>query len=334
MYTFLKKILFCLDPETSHHVAMTALQFLYKTKLSKLIYPPPKANPITLMGLTFPNRIGLAAGLDKNGEYIDALASLGFGFIEIGTITPKPQPGNPKPRLFRLVKEEAIINRMGFNNKGIDYVIGQLEKTKYRGILGINIGKNKDTPLENAIDDYLAGFRAFWKYASYITINISSPNTEGLRNLQQQDALTNLLRRLKQEQQSVFAAHKKYVPLLVKISPDLTSEELQDIAAVLINEKIDGVIETNTTLTREGVENSPYKNETGGLSGKPLLQRANLITSQLHLLLQDKIPIIAVGGIMNASSANEKLANGAQLIQIYTGFIFQGPGLIKELCKS
>ena len=332
MYRFLKKILFCLNPETSHHFSMNALQFMYKTKLSKLFFSPLAENPITLMGLTFPNRIGLAAGLDKNGDYIDALASLGFGYIEIGTITPKPQSGNPKPRLFRLVKEQAIINRMGFNNKGIDYAISQLEKTKYRGILGINIGKNKDTPLENAIDDYLAGFRAFWKYASYITINISSPNTEGLRSLQQQDALTNLLRILKQEQQSVFVNHKKYVPLVVKISPDLTSEELHDVASVLINEKIDGVIATNTSLGREGVENSPYKNEAGGLSGKPLLQRANHITSQLHLLLQDKIPIIAVGGVMDAPSAKEKFANGAQLIQVYTGFIYQGPGLINKLC--
>ena len=331
MYNLLKKILFQLDPETSHHIAMLALQILHRTGLSKLIYPAPHTRPLTLMGLTFPNPIGLAAGLDKNGDYIDALASLGFGFIEIGTITPRPQPGNPRPRLFRLVKEEAIINRMGFNNKGIEYVLQRLEKTNYRGILGINIGKNKDTPLDKAADDYLAGFRAFWKFASYITINISSPNTEGLRNLQQEDALSNLLCVMKQEQQSVFLNQKKYVPLLVKISPDLSSAELQALASVVLKEKIDGVIATNTTIHRDGVENSPYKNEAGGLSGRPLLLRNNQVIRELHSLLQDKIPIIAAGGIMDENAAKEKFANGAKLLQVYSGFIYQGPGIIKKL---
>jgi dihydroorotate dehydrogenase len=337
MYFFLKKILFQLDPEISHHIALRSLQLANYLGLMPLLFPSSVNNPMTactLMGLNFSNHIGLAAGLDKNGDYIDALAALGFGFIEIGTITPKPQSGNPKPRLFRLTKEQAIINRMGFNNKGIEYVLRRLEKTKYRGILGINIGKNKDTPLENAADDYLKGFRAFWKYASYITINISSPNTAGLRDLQHSAALTNLLCVLKQEQHSIYLNEKKYVPLVVKISPDLSEQELQDIAAVLLKEKIDGVIATNTTVKRDGIETSIYAKESGGLSGKPLNEKSTAIVTQLHTLLQDNIPIIAVGGIMDANSAQEKMAAGAALLQIYSGFIYSGPGLVTTLLRD
>ena len=332
MYSLLKKIFFRLDPEVSHHAALHLIKYANLTGIPGLLYRAAD-NPQNLMGLSFKNSVGLAAGLDKNGEYIDALASLGFGFIEIGTVTPKPQPGNPKPRLFRLIKEEAIINRMGFNSLGIDYVLHQLQKTKYRGILGINIGKNKDTPQENALDDYLTGFRAFWKYASYIVINISSPNTPGLRDLQQEDLLSNLLRPLKQEQLNIFMTHQKYVPLLVKISPDLSQPELQSIATVLLKEKMDGVIATNTSLDREGIENSPYINEAGGLSGRPLLARNTKVIAELHSLLQDKIPIIAAGGIMDEASAKEKFAAGAKLIQIYTGFIFAGSGIVKRLAK-
>lgn len=330
MYSLIKKILFQLNPETAHTLAMRGLKLANFFGLSRLLYAAPN-QPCTLMGLTFANRIGLAAGLDKNGDYIDALASLNFGFIEIGTVTPKPQPGNPLPRLFRLTEQEAIINRMGFNSKGIDYVIRNLEKTQYRGILGINIGKNKDTPLENAIDDYLTGFRAFWKFASYITINISSPNTAQLRDLQQSEALTNLLHALKQEQQVIFLEHKKYVPLVVKISPDVTQEELHAMANVFLKEKIDGVIATNTTIERSGVENSPYKNEVGGLSGKPLRARSTQVVTSLHSFLNDNIPIIASGGVMNANAAKEKFAAGAKLVQVYSGFIYQGPGIVKEM---
>jgi dihydroorotate dehydrogenase len=333
MYSILKKILFQLDPETAHTVALRGLQLANFFGLSRRLYQAPN-NPCTVMNLHFPNPIGLAAGLDKNGDYIDALASLNFGFIEIGTVTPKPQTGNPKPRLFRLVEQEAIINRMGFNSKGIDYVVRRLEKTKYRGILGINIGKNKDTPLENAIDDYLQGFRAFWKFASYITINISSPNTPGLRDLQQDDALTNLLCVLKQEQEAVLHNHKKYVPLVVKISPDVSKQELQSIASVLLKEKIDGVIATNTTTQRDDVEQSPYKNETGGLSGRPLLSRSNQITTQLYALLQDHIPIIASGGVMDEASAKQKFAAGAKLVQVYSGFIYAGPAIVSQLVRG
>jgi dihydroorotate dehydrogenase len=330
MYPLLKKILFTLDPEQAHYAALRSLQMANCTGLTKLLYPS-FSQPRTVMGLAFPNPIGLAAGLDKNGEYIDALSALGFGFIEIGTITPKPQFGNPKPRLFRLAEQEAIINRMGFNNKGIEYVVNQLEKTTYRGILGINIGKNKDTPLEQAIDDYVTGFRAFWKFASYITVNISSPNTPGLRDLQQDDLLKNLLCVLKQEQQSVLLNHKKYVPIVVKISPDLSEQEIHSIGSVLLKEKIDGVIATNTTIQREGVENSPYAKEAGGLSGKPLFKRSNRVISQLHGVLQDHIPIIASGGIMDERAAKEEYAAGAKLLQVYSGFIYSGPRLIKRL---
>jgi dihydroorotate dehydrogenase len=332
MYSLLKKILFQLDPETAHDAALRALKLASCTGLTRLLYSAPD-KPCEVMGLHFKNPIGLAAGLDKDGDYIDALATLGFGFIEIGTVTPKPQSGNPRPRLFRLVSEEAIINRMGFNSKGIDYVIKQLEKMQYRGVLGINIGKNKETPLDKAVDDYLAGFRAFWKFASYITVNISSPNTPGLRDLQQDEALTNLLRILKQEQQSVFRQHQKYVPLVVKISPDVSEDELRSMAEIFLHEKVDGVIAANTTIHREGVLNSPYKNESGGLSGRPLLARNNAVVAHLHALLQDRIPIIAAGGVMDATSAQQKFANGAKLVQVYTGFIYAGPGWVKRLMR-
>jgi dihydroorotate dehydrogenase len=285
------------------------------------------------MGLTFPNRVGLAAGLDKNADYVDALAALGFGFIEVGTITPRPQQGNPQPRLFRLTEQKAVINRMGFNNKGIEHAVRQLEKTRYRGILGINIGKNKDTPLDKAIDDYLTGFRALWKYASYITINISSPNTPGLRDLQHGDMLDSLLAALKQEQARIAAQEKKYVPLVVKISPDLSAQELQELASVLLQRQVDGVIATNTTLRRDGTEQSPFTKEAGGLSGKPLEKLSTQIISQLCAALQDKIPVIASGGVMDRQSAADKLNAGAKLLQVYTGFIYGGVNIISELGK-
>lgn len=330
MYTLTRKILFCLDPERAHYAALQGLQWAYQLGLSRWLASVP-SRPLTVMGLTFPNPIGLAAGLDKNADYVDALAALHFGFIEIGTVTPKPQAGNPRPRLFRLTEQQAIINRMGFNNKGVDYVARRLKQTRYKGVLGVNIGKNRDTPLENAIEDYLYGFRALWKFASYITINISSPNTPGLRDLQQANWLTDLLSALKKEQAKIAQTQNKYVPLAVKISPDLSQQELQEIADVLLQQKIDGVIATNTTLSREGVENSPYAREAGGLSGKPLQRLSTDVIKQLHGLLQDKIPIIAVGGIMDEKSAGEKLKAGASLLQIYTGFIYSGPQIIRSL---
>jgi dihydroorotate dehydrogenase len=329
-YSIVKKLLFCLDPEKSHYFTLKTLKLLHKLKLTSFLFQTP-FSPREVMGLHFPNPVGLAAGLDKNGEYIDALASLGFGFIEVGTITPRPQPGNLKPRLFRLVKQEAIINRLGFNNKGVDYLIEQLKQTKYKGILGINIGKNRDTAIENAINDYLYVFRRVINFASYITINISSPNTENLRQLQHGELLQNLLRTLKAEQMLYFENHKKYVPLVVKISPDLTSEELFQMCKIFLTEKIDGIIATNTTIGRVGVESSPLAAELGGLSGKPLKFLATEIVKQLHTLVEDQIPIISCGGIFSAEDAQEKITAGAKLVQIYTGFIYQGPKLVNEI---
>lgn len=330
MYKLVKQAFFQLDPERSHHLALAALNLCYQIGLTAFLREIPPM-PRQVMGLNFPNRVGLAAGLDKNGDYIDALASLGFGFIEIGTVTPKPQAGNPRPRLFRLAEQKAIINRMGFNSKGIDYVLSRLAKTRYRGILGINIGKNKDTPNERAVDDYLAGMRAFWRYASYLTINLSSPNTAGLRDLQHAEQLTKLLSALKAEQTRLTQNENKYVPLVVKIAPDLTTSEIDDIATVLLAQQIDGVIATNTTLSREGVAESPYCNEAGGLSGKPLSALSTQVIQQLHSRLQNKIPIIASGGMMDEASAKEKIKAGAQLLQIYTGLIYEGPTLIEKI---
>ncbi len=314
MYKLIRPILFKLDPELTHTLALISLQFVYRMGLSRL-FSQPVSTPRTVMGLNFSNPVGLAAGFDKNGDYIDALAALGFGFIEIGTITPKPQTGNPRPRLFRLIKQQAIINRMGFNNKGMDYVAAQLKKIRYKGILGINIGKNAATPNEFAIQDYLACFRTLAPYASYMTINISSPNTTGLRNLQERSALVPLLQALKQEQQQ----SEHYVPLLVKISPDLSDTELTELANVLLEQKIDGVIATNTTIAHEG--------EKGGLSGEPLRQRSTDVIKQLHAHLGEHIPIIASGGVMDSASIQEKIDAGAKLVQVYTGFIYSGPGM-------
>jgi len=330
MASFLQKILFQLDPERSHHVAMRGLQLAYRSGLTGC-FIKPVSQPLSVMGLTFSNRVGLAAGLDKNADYVDALAALGFGFIEVGTITPKPQEGNPLPRLFRLIEQKAIINRMGFNNKGIEHAVRKLETIRYRGVLGVNIGKNKDTPLDHAIDDYLIGFRALWKFASYITINISSPNTPGLRDLQHGDLLASLLGALKQEQKTIAAKEKKYVPLVVKISPDLSAEELQNLAAVLLQQQIDGVIATNTTLNRDGVKQLPYAGESGGLSGTPLEKRSTEVIQQLCSLLQDKIPVIASGGVMDKQAGTDKLNAGAKLLQVYTGFIYSGVKIISDL---
>ncbi|MFZ2314314.1 MAG: quinone-dependent dihydroorotate dehydrogenase [Gammaproteobacteria bacterium] len=321
MYSLLKYILFKLNPETAHQLSLILLSIAHRLGLTHF-FKTPINNPIMLMGISFPNKIGLAAGLDKNADYLSALASLGFGFIEVGTITPKPQAGNPKPRLFRLIKEKALINRMGFNNKGMDYVANRLEKTNYQGILGINIGKNKDTPPEKAVDDYIACFRKLWKYASYVTINISSPNTPGLRDLHQIDALTTLLSTLKKEQLAV--ASQKYVPLVVKISPDLSEEALADTAAVLLEQKIDGVIATNTTLDKSAVSGSVFASEAGGLSGAPLKTSSTKVVEKLNHLLKGSIPIIASGGIMDNQAIEEKYQAGASLVQVYTGLIYNG----------
>lgn len=286
------------------------------------------------MGLDFPNAVGLAAGLDKNGEYMDALAALGFGFIEVGTVTPRPQPGNPRPRLFRLPEAGAIINRMGFNNAGVDTLLGNVQRARYRGILGINIGKNFDTPVERAVDDYLIGLRKVYGAASYVAVNVSSPNTPNLRSLQQHDVLSALLSRLKSEQRLLAKRHGKYVPVAVKIAPDLSAEMVAEIAAVIRDEGIDAVIATNTTLAREAVAGLRHGDETGGLSGAPLMRRATEVVRQLHAVLGTAVPVIAVGGIFSGADAMAKMNAGASLVQVYSGLIYRGPALVGEVASA
>ncbi len=294
----------------------------------------PTPRPIEIMGIQFPSPVGLAAGLDKNADHIDALVALGFGFIEVGTLTPRPQPGNPKPRLFRLRSEQAIINRMGFNNKGIDHAIAQIERSRFKGVLGINIGKNFDTPVERAADDYLIGMRKSYAAASYIVVNLSSPNTPGLRTLQFGDELRKLLSLLKAEQASLAAEHGKKVPLVVKIAPDLSDDEIGLIASALLDNEIEGVIATNTTLDRTLVQGSAFKDEAGGLSGAPLTEKSSHVIRVLSQALQGKIPIIGVGGILSGADAKAKIDAGASLVQVYSGFIYRGPELIAESVRA
>ena len=300
-------------------------------RLTQLVFGKPVAAPCTVLGLTVANPVGLAAGLDKNGDYIDALAALGFGFIEIGTVTPLAQPGNPKPRLFRLPAAHAIINRMGFNNKGVDYLVKRVKASKYCGVLGINIGKNKDTPAEKAVDDYLVGLRKVYPLASYITVNLSSPNTPGLRDLQFGEPLEQLLAALKSEQQQLAQRHGKSVPLLVKLAPDMAEQDLRQVAEALLRHSIDGVIATNTTIARDQVGQLPHGEEPGGLSGEPLCAASTRAIQILAGTLKGRMPIIGVGGIHNIESALEKKRAGAQLLQVYTGFIYQGPALIAKV---
>ena len=332
MYKIIRFFLFLFNPEFAHHLAMKSLKIANIFGLLNLISKKNQCRSRTIMGLQFDSPVGLAAGLDKNAEYIDCLSKLGFGFIEVGTVTPKPQKGNPKPRSFRLTKEKGIINRFGFNNDGIDKVIQNIQRSKFKGILGINIGKNFNTPINKAIDDYLICFRKSYLFASYITLNISSPNTKNLRKLQGSENLKNLLKKIKAEQNILNKKYNKYVPFLIKISPDNTKSQLTSICKLLIQYKIDGVIATNTTLSRNEVPLSTKRNESGGLSGLPLKLSSLNTQKFLKLKLDGKIPIIGVGGVMSAEDGKEKMDNGADLIQIYSGLIFKGHGLIHELC--
>ena len=334
MYRLLRPALFQLDPETAHHLTLGSLSAAYSLGLSGIIAPHPAADPRTVMGLVFPNPVGLAAGLDKNGNCIDGLAALGFGFIEIGTTTPLPQPGNPKPRLFRLPRANAIINRMGFNNDGVDKLVENVRRADYRGILGINIGKNAATPIEKAADDYLICLRKVYAYASYVAVNISSPNTKHLRQLQDENALNSLLAQLKAEQRKLADTHGKYVPLVLKIAPDMEAEQIAAIARLLMQHRIDGVIATNTTLSREGVENLPHAEESGGLSGAPVRDKSTAVIRQLAAELRGALPIIGVGGILSGVDAAEKIRAGAALVQIYSGLIYRGPELVAESCAA
>ena len=334
MYPLLRPLLFTLDPETAHHVTLDGLNTTHRLGLLPLLAKRPADNPVQAMGLTFPNPVGLAAGLDKNGAYIDALAALGFGFVEIGTVTPRPQPGNPQPRLFRLPHAQAIINRMGFNNLGVDALIENVKRAQFRGILGINIGKNFDTPIEHAAEDYLIGLRKVYAHASYIAINISSPNTKNLRQLQGGDELDALLEKLKAEQKKLADQHGKYVPLALKIAPDLDGNQINQIATLLLHHHIDGVIATNTTLSRAGVEHLPLHSEAGGLSGAPLRGPSTSVIRQLAAALQGQLPIIGVGGIMKGEDAAEKIQAGAALVQVYSGLIYRGTDLIAECAAA
>ena len=332
LYSFLRPLLFKLDPEVAHDVTLSAIEKAFKFGLLKRQTIPCQQRHI--MGITFPNPIGLAAGLDKNGTHLDALSALGFGFIEIGTVTPRAQPGNPAPRIFRVPQAHALINRMGFNNQGVDQLIENIKTSSYQGVLGINIGKNFDTPIEDAVEDYRICLHKVYSYASYITINISSPNTQNLRQLQSAAALNELLSKLKTEQNSLSQKHGKYTPLVVKIAPDLDTSQIETIAKLLIRHQVDGVIATNTTLSRDGIAHLAISHESGGLSGAPLTQRATEIINQLHHFLQDSIPIIGVGGIMSTKDARNKLDAGACLIQIYTGLIYKGPDLVMDIASE
>jgi dihydroorotate dehydrogenase len=328
-YPLARAALFKLDPEVAHNVALHSLKKLETARLAG-IFGHRVSAPREVLGLKFDNAVGLAAGLDKNGEYIDALAAMGFGFIEVGTVTPRAQPGNPKPRMFRLTEHDALINRLGFNNSGLNAFLANVQRAKYRGVLGLNIGKNFDTPNENAVDDYVTCLKGVYPYASYVTVNISSPNTKGLRDLQATSALEKLLSTLKDEYAKLAKKHKKQVPMLLKVAPDLDLKSIKDIAALLLEHSFDGLIATNTTIGRDAIRGHKHADEAGGLSGRPVFSPSTEVLREFAKALKGNLPIIGVGGIMSAEDAKAKINAGASLVQIYTGFIYKGPALIHD----
>ncbi len=335
LYPLLRPLLFRLDPETAHRITLSALDLATRLGPLNPLRRRRLRLPVEVMGLRFPNPVGLAAGLDKNGDHIAGLADLGFGFIEVGTVTPRPQPGNPPPRLFRLPEAEALINRMGFNNAGIDHLVSRLERLGPRDfILGVNLGKNKDTPQERAADDYRLGMEKVHALADYVTINLSSPNTPGLRDLQHGEALENLLATLDRHRDRLAQRSGRRLPLVVKIAPDLTPEQLRRQADCFLRHHVDGVIATNTTVDHSAVAHLPAGSENGGLSGAPLRDRATAVVRQLHALLGDTLPIIACGGILRPEDALAKFEAGAKLVQLYTGLVYQGPALITEILAA
>lgn len=339
IYSLAKPLLFQFDAEKVHDFTLKSLKLAEQSGALSLYPASPGCQPRQVMGLTFPNPVGLAAGLDKNGAVIDGLAALGFGFIEIGTVTPRPQSGNPKPRLFRVKEALGIVNRFGFNNLGVDKLVENVKAAKYKGetanqILGINIGKNFDTPIERAVDDYLLCMQKVYAHASYITVNISSPNTKNLRALQEKEALSALLSALKLEQTKLANQYGRYVPVTLKIAPDLEREQINEIADLLVEHKIDGVIATNTTLSRELVQGLDNADEAGGLSGAPVREKSTLVIQQLSQRLQGALPIIGVGGILSGAQAVEKIAAGADLVQVYSGLIYKGPKLVHDICRT
>ena len=334
MYSLVRPFLFCLDAERAHDLALASIELAYRGGLNPLLATKPPPLPTEVFGLRFDNPVGLAAGLDKNGAWVDALAALGFGFIEVGTTTPRPQTGNPKPRMFRLPEHEAIINRLGFNNGGVEALVRNVERAKFTGVLGINIGKNKDTPNEHAIDDYLLCLERVYARASYVTVNISSPNTQGLRDLQQEETLKRFIGTLREAQERLGAQHGRRKPMLLKIAPDLAEAELDAIANVLRAAKIDGVICTNTTVERTSVAGHRYASQAGGLSGRPLFAASTAVLRGMAQRLGDAIPLIGAGGIMSGTDARAKIAAGASLMQFYTGMIYRGPALIGECVEA
>jgi len=330
MYGLARSLLFTLDAERAHDLALKAIEAAYRTGLNPLLAREPAALPSTVFGLEFPNPVGLAAGLDKNGAHIDALAALGFGYLEVGTTTPRPQPGNPKPRMFRLPEQRAVINRLGFNNQGVDALVRNVERARYRGVLGINIGRNKDTPNERAVDDYLHCLERVYERASYVTVNISSPNTQGLRDLQEEETLRRFIGTLRGRQEQLAALHRQRKPMLLKIAPDLAEAEMDAMAEVLLAAGLDGLICTNTTIDRSAVAGHRHGAEAGGLSGAPLLARSTAVLAGMAARLRGAVPLVGVGGILAGADAATKLAAGASLVQFYTGMIYAGPELIAD----
>jgi dihydroorotate dehydrogenase len=335
MYHFARPFLFGLDAEHAHGLGLKAMELAYRTGTSPLLARKVEPLPTKAFGLTFPNPVGLAAGLDKNGAHIDALLALGFGFIEIGTITPRAQPGNPKPRMFRLPQHKAVINRLGFNNEGVDALVANVERARRKtGLLGINIGRNKDTSNDRAASDYLYCLERVYPLADYITVNISSPNTAGLRELQEEQALRQLIGALRESQEELGAQHGKRVPMLVKIAPDLSDEDIDAVARVLRDLSVDGVIATNTTVSRISVQDHRLAHETGGLSGAPLMNQSTMVLRKLRTRLPDSIPVIGVGGILSGADAVAKMSAGATLVQCYTGLVYRGPELVHECVEA
>lgn len=330
LYPLFRPLLFAVEPETAHEIAFRALDSAAAMGVAQLAAPRPRASTVRVMGIDFPNRVGLAAGLDKNAAHLRGLATLGFGFLEAGTVTPRPQPGNPKPRMFRLERSEALINRLGFNNDGVDRFVENVARSRYEGVLGINIGRNFDTPNTQAADDYIACLRKVYAHASYVTVNVSSPNTQGLRDLQAEDAFGALLARLKSEEISLAQRLGRRVPMVVKVAPDLDPAAIETVARLLIRHRIDGVIATNTTLARAAIAGERHADEPGGLSGRPLREKSTAVIRALARALDGALPIIGVGGIFSGADAREKIEAGAALVQIYTGLIYRGPGLVAD----
>ncbi len=336
-YALTRPFLFGLDAEHAHELTLASIARLQNTPLQCLWQQPRIDDPVTLAGLRFPNRIGLAAGLDKNGRCIDGFGAMGFGFIEVGTVTPKGQPGNPKPRIFRLPQADALINRLGFNNDGLDAFLANVRRAGFRqrgGVLGLNIGKNAATPIEDAVDDYLLGLEGVYPHADYVTVNISSPNTQNLRSLQSDAALDALLGRLQERRQQLIARYGRSVPMFVKIAPDLDEAQVGVIAATLKKNAVDGVIATNTTLSRDAVQGQAHATEVGGLSGRPVFEASNRVVGQLRAALGAGYPIIGVGGVMSGADARAKRDAGADVVQIYTGLIYRGPALVSEAARA